>query len=174
MASAARLNSAAFSSTSRSTPLRQHGSFAPCVRRCAVPLTVRAAYGDLAKFGGGKKWEHTEVNKNGKPVKVKMHVKKGDLVQVIAGKDKGTVAEIERVLTKKGEIIVKGVNIKLKNEKPKAENEQGQQVRKEFPVHHSNVMHYSKEKEVRSRVGHKVNDAGKKVRYLIKTGEVID
>ncbi len=51
---------------------------------------------------------------------------------------------------------------------------QGQQVRKEFPVHHSNVMHYSKEKEVRSRVGHKVNDAGKKVRYLVKTGEIID
>ncbi len=55
-------------------------------------------------------------------------------VQVIAGKDKGTVAEIERVLTKKGEVIVKGVNIKLKNEKPKAENEQ---VRLSMQVAHT-------------------------------------
>lgn len=49
------------------------------------------------------------------------------------------------------------------------------QVRKEFPVHSSNVMLYSKTAGVRSRVGHKVDEAsGKKVRYLVKTGEIID
>ena len=54
--------------------------------------------------------------------------------------------------------------MQVKNEKPKAESEQGQQVKKEFPIHHSNVMHYSKDKQVRSRVGHKMDEAsGKKV-----------
>lgn len=45
---------------------------------------------------------------------------------------------------------------------------------KEYPIHHSNVQLYSKEKQVSSRVGHKMNEAGKKVRYLLKTGEIVD
>ncbi len=60
----------------------------------------------------------------------------------------------------------------VKNVKPRKEGEQGQQKKLEFPIHHSNVMLYSKEKGVRSRVGHKVVD-GKKVRFLVKTGEVL-
>lgn len=95
-------------------------------------------------------------------------------MQVVAGADKGTVAEITDVLTKKGMVVVKGVNIKIKNVSPKTKDEQGQQKKLEFPIHHSNVMHYSKTAEARSRVGHKVTEAGKKVRYLIKTGEIID
>lgn len=59
------------------------GGCAP--RRAAVarcPLTVTCAYGTTPKVGGGKNWKHTEVNHNGNPVKVPMHVKKGDTVQV--------------------------------------------------------------------------------------------
>lgn len=103
-----------------------------------------------------------------------MHVRKGDLVQVIAGKDKGKVGTITKVLTKKGKVLVEGANIGTKHVAPKMENETGTIKNLEMPLHHSNVMLYSKEKAVRSRVGHKVLEDGKKVRYLLKTGEIID
>lgn len=121
--------------------------------------------------GPGKKWESYPLNKNGKPERVKMHVKSGDLVQVIAGKDKGKVGTITKVNTKTGEVLLEGVNIKTKHMKPQGE-EEGRIAKVEYPIHHSNVQHYSEAKEVRSRVGKKIVD-GKKVRYLIKTGEVL-
>jgi hypothetical protein len=66
---------------SRMGAVSAFGTTRPSVAaRC--PLTVTCAYGSATKVGGGKKWVHTEVNHNGKPVKVKMHVKKGDMVQV--------------------------------------------------------------------------------------------
>ena len=61
----------------------------------------------------------------------------------------------------------------VKHEKPRKEGETGQILRREASVHHSNVMLFSKEKQVASRVGHKVLDDGKKVRVLLKTGEVL-
>lgn len=155
--------------------LRRGGAaFAPAkaagsTSRAAV--TVRAGYNNMVKLGGGKKWERQELTPNGKPVKVDMHVKKGDVVQVIAGDDKGAVGEVEKVLTKRGLVVVKGVNIKLRNVKPRTRDEQGQQKRVESPIHHSNVMHYSTAKGVRSRVAYKVGADGKKVRVLVKTGE---
>ncbi|GAX72925.1 hypothetical protein CEUSTIGMA_g380.t1 [Chlamydomonas eustigma] len=138
-----------------------------------VPLTVTCAYGTTAKVGGGKRWEHTPVNSNGKPIKVDMHIKKGDTVQIIAGKDKGTVGTVVKVVTATGKCVVEGVNFKTKHVKPRTDNEKGSIKKSEYPIHHSNVMLYSKEKGVRSRVGHKVTEEGKKVRYLIKTGEVL-
>jgi len=57
--------------------------------------------------------------------------------------------------------------------KPRTRDEQGQQKRMESPIHHSNVMHYSQAKQVRSRVGYKVAADGRKVRYLLKTGEEV-
>lgn len=125
-------------------------------------------------IGPGKKWEHYELTANGKPVRQSMHVKAGDVVQVITGADKGKVGKISKVVGKMGQVIVEGVNIKTKHNKPQREGEAGQITQKESPVHHSNVMHYSKEKEVRSRIGFKVNEAGVKVRYLKKTDEIID
>jgi large subunit ribosomal protein L24 len=65
------------------------------------------------------------------------------------------------------------VNKKIKAIPPRSENEKGQLKEQEYPLHHSNVQHFSKDKNVRSRVGHKVVE-GKKVRYLIKTGELLD
>ncbi|PNG99954.1 50S ribosomal protein L24, chloroplastic [Tetrabaena socialis] len=149
-------------------------SLAP--RRLTPTTThVVAAYGDLPKVGGGRKWEHLEIGPGGKALRVPMHIKKGDTVQVIAGKDKGKVGTIVKVLAKKGKVVVEDVNKGQKHLKPKAENETGQIKTQEFPIHHSNVMLYSKEKGVRSRVGHKVlEETGKKVRYLIKTGEIVD
>ncbi|GFR53163.1 hypothetical protein Agub_g15886, partial [Astrephomene gubernaculifera] len=143
-------------------------------RSTATTTHVVAAYGDLPKVGGGRKWEHLEIGPGGKAVRVPMHVRKGDYVQVIAGKDKGKVGTIIKVLAKKGKVVVEGVNEGQKHITPRSKEETGQIKTMEFPIHHSNVMLYSKEKSVRSRVGHKVLEDGKKVRFLIKTGEIID
>ncbi len=89
--------------------------------------------------------------------------------QVIAGADKGKVGTITKVDTQKGKIVVEGVNIRTKHIAPRAENETGQIKKSEYPIHHSNVMCYSKEKNVRSRVGYKL-DNGKKVGPLRAQG----
>jgi large subunit ribosomal protein L24 len=104
----------------------------------------------------------------------KMHVKKGDTVQVITGRDKGKVGEILQTLPKESKVIVKGVNVKTKHVKPKQEGETGQIVTVETPIHRSNVMLYSTKQKVASRISYTFNAEGRKVRMLKKTGEVID
>lgn len=108
------------------------------------------------------------------PVRHRMHVKKGDTVQVIAGKDKAKVGEVLQVLPESSQVLVKGVNIKTKHVKPQGEGESGQLDVREFPIHSSNVMLYSTKQNVASRVCYTFTEAGKKVRMLKKTGEVID
>jgi large subunit ribosomal protein L24 len=108
------------------------------------------------------------------PVRHRMHVKKGDTVQVISGKDKAVVGEVLRVLPQKSQVVVKGVNIKTKHIKPQQEGESGQVQTYEFPIHSSNVMLYSTKQNVASRVCYTYDDKGRKVRKLKKTGEIID
>lgn len=108
------------------------------------------------------------------PVPHKMHVKKGDTVQVITGKDKGKVGEILRAIPKSSEIVVKGINVKTKHVKPQQEGESGQIVTFEAPIHSSNVMLYSNKQKVASRVCYTFTEDGRKVRMLKKTGEIID
>ncbi|AFY62228.1 50S ribosomal protein L24 [Synechococcus sp. PCC 6312] len=108
------------------------------------------------------------------PIRYRMHVKKGDTVQVIAGDDKAKVGEVLAVFPKKSQVVVKGVNIKTKHVKPQQEGEAGQIVNKEFPIHSSNVMLYSNKQNVASRICYTYTEAGKKVRMLKKTGEIID
>lgn len=113
--------------------------------------------------------------KQAKPVqRTKMHVKTGDTVQVIAGKDKGKVGEIVQTYPKVSKVLVKGVNMKTKHVKPQQEGESGRIVTAEFPIHSSNVMLYSTKQNVASRVCYTVNDKGRKVRMLKKTGEILD
>ncbi|MDA0211486.1 MULTISPECIES: 50S ribosomal protein L24 [unclassified Desertifilum] len=107
-------------------------------------------------------------------VRQKMHVKKGDTVQVIAGKDKGKVGEVLETLPKDSKVIVKGVNIRTKHVKPRQEGESGQIQTFEAPIHSSNVMLYSNKQKVASRICYTFNDDGRKVRMLKKTGEIID
>ncbi|KAL9441432.1 hypothetical protein AB3S75_020009 [Citrus x aurantiifolia] len=121
-----------------------------------------------------KRWERKECKPNSLPVLHKMHVKVGDTVKVIAGCDKGKIGEITKVFRHNSTVMVKDINLKTKHVKKREEEEQGQIIKIEAPIHSSNVMLYSKEKEVASRVGHKVLDDGTRVRYLIKTGEIID
>lgn len=104
----------------------------------------------------------------------KLHVKKGDTVQVISGKDKGKVGEILLTLPKESKVVVKGVNMRTKHVKPRQEGESGQIVTSEAPIHSSNVMLYSEKQKVASRVCYTFNADGRKVRMLKKTGEVLD
>jgi large subunit ribosomal protein L24 len=108
------------------------------------------------------------------PTRYKMHVKTGDTVQVITGKEKGKVGEILRTIPKTSKVIVKGVNIRTKHVKPKQEGESGQIVTSEAPIHSSNVMLYSTKQKVASRICYTYNSEGVKVRMLKKTGEIID
>lgn len=109
-----------------------------------------------------------------KKVRYKMHVKKGDTVQVITGREKGKVGEILRVLPETSKVVVQGVNVRTKHVKPQQEGESGQITTFEAPIHSSNVMLYSTKQKVASRICYTVNSEGRKVRMLKKTGEVID
>ena len=104
----------------------------------------------------------------------KIHVKKGDTVQVISGRDKGKVGEVLQTIPKSSQVIVKGVNIRTKHVKPQQEGESGQIATFEAPVHSSNVMLYSEKEKVASRICYTFTDDGRKVRMLKKTGEIID
>ncbi len=104
----------------------------------------------------------------------RMHVKKGDTVQVIAGKDKAKVGEVLAIYPKLSKVVVEGVNLKTKHIKPQQEGESGQITTSEFPIHSSNVMVYSNKQNVASRIGYTISDAGRKVRVLKKTGEILE
>jgi large subunit ribosomal protein L24 len=112
--------------------------------------------------------------RSNQPQRFKMHVKTGDTVQVISGKDKGKVGEILRAIPEQSQVIVKGVNLKTKHVKPRQEGESGRIVTMEFPIHSSNVMHYSTKQNIASRICYTFTQEGKKVRMLKKTGEIID
>ncbi|MBU6186484.1 MAG: 50S ribosomal protein L24 [Synechococcales bacterium] len=107
-------------------------------------------------------------------IRYKMHVKKGDTVQVISGDDKGKVGEILRSFPETSKVLVKGVNFRTRHIKPRQEGESGQILTEEFPIHSSNVMHYSNKEKVASRICFTFNEDGRKVRKLKKTGEIID
>ncbi|MGK7947154.1 MAG: 50S ribosomal protein L24 [Microcystaceae cyanobacterium] len=114
------------------------------------------------------------MSKKQTPTRFKIHVRKGDTVQVITGRDKGKVGEVLKVLPKTSQVVVEGVNIKTKHVKPTAEGETGQISTFEGPIHSSNVMAYSQKEQVASRIAYTYTDDGKKVRMLKKTGEIID
>ncbi|MFZ4678182.1 MAG: 50S ribosomal protein L24 [Nodosilinea sp.] len=107
-------------------------------------------------------------------VRHKVHVRKGDTVQVIAGRDRGKVGEVLTVIPKTSQVVVQGVNIRTKHVKPQQEGESGQIVTQEAPIHSSNVMLYSEKEKVASRICYTFTDDGRKVRMLKKTGEIID
>ena len=103
---------------------------------------------------------------------VKFHVKKGDMVFVNAGNEKGKTGKILRVDRKNMRAIVEGLNMVSKNTKPNANNPQGGIIKKEAPIHVSNLSLIDPKSNTATRVGYKVVD-GKKVRYAKKSGEEI-
>ncbi len=100
-------------------------------------------------------------------------IKKGDTVVVIAGRDKGKKGEVLKVLPKENRAIVKGVNIVKRHQRPSA-NQAGGIIEKEAPVHISNLAHLDPKDGKPTRVGFRVLDDGRKVRYAKRSGEVID
>ena len=96
-----------------------------------------------------------------------MKIKKGDTVQIITGKDKGKTGRIIKVLTDKHRVVVEGLNMVSKHQRPTQENQQGGIVQTEASIHNSNVMLIDKNKI--TRVGYKLED-GKKIRYSKKSG----
>jgi large subunit ribosomal protein L24 len=112
--------------------------------------------------------------KSNTPKRYRMHVKKGDTVQIVSGHDKGKVGEVLRTLPQESKVIVKGVNVRTKHVKPKQEGETGQIATFEAPIHSSNVMLYSQKEKVASRICYTFTDDGRKVRMLKKTGEILD
>jgi large subunit ribosomal protein L24 len=108
------------------------------------------------------------------PVRTKMRIKKGDTVQVIAGKDKGKTGEVLRTLPYDNRVVVQGINLRTRHVKPTQEGETGRIVTEEASLHASNVMLYSTEKKVASRVEIVVEKDGTKKRRLKKTGEILD
>ena len=100
-----------------------------------------------------------------------MKIKKGDMVKVIAGKDKDKEGKVIAVNHKDGKVLVEGVNMITKHTKPSAANQNGGIVHQEGPIDASNVM--LMHKGTATRVGFKM-EGDKKVRFAKKTGEVID
>ncbi|SET35383.1 50S ribosomal protein L24 [[Clostridium] polysaccharolyticum] len=98
-----------------------------------------------------------------------MKIKKGDMVKVIAGKDKGKEGKVLSV--KDGKVVVEGINQVTKHAKPSQANPQGGIIKKEAAIDISNVMYSLKGKA--TRIGFKI-DGDKKVRVAKATGEVID
>ncbi|MDO4553596.1 MAG: 50S ribosomal protein L24 [Lachnospiraceae bacterium] len=98
-------------------------------------------------------------------------IKKGDMVQVITGKDKGKEGKVIAVNRKNNRVLVEGANMVTKHAKPSAQNQQGGIIHQEGPIDISNVMYVHNGQP--TRIGYKM-DGDKKVRVAKKTGEVID
>jgi ribosomal protein L24, bacterial/organelle len=101
-----------------------------------------------------------------------MFVKTGDNVKVIAGKDKGKTGKVVKALPKVNKVVVEGVAIMKKHQKPNNENPNGAILEVEAPISVSNVQVLDKN-GVAGRVGYKV-EGDKKVRYNKKSGEILD
>lgn len=107
----------------------------------------------------------------------KLHVKKGDEILVIAGNDKGSRGRILAVFPEKERVLVEGINMRTFHEKPTQENPQGGRLRKESPIHVSNVMVIDPTTDEPTRIGRKRVDeesGGRWVRYSVSSGEIID
>jgi large subunit ribosomal protein L24 len=100
-----------------------------------------------------------------------MKLRKGDPVVVLSGKDKGKEGTVLRVLPKEGKVIVEGVNIAKKHQRPVRATMQAGIIDKDMPIDASNVAYVHKGKP--TRLGYRFDDDGKKVRVARRTGEVI-
>lgn len=103
----------------------------------------------------------------------KLHIKKGDIVIVNTGVNKGQEGKVLEVFPDKERAIVEGINMVSKHTKPNAESPQGGIIKKEAPIHISNLNVKDPSTGKASRIGRKLNDDGKLVRISKKSGEEI-
>jgi len=103
----------------------------------------------------------------------KLHIKKGDTVMVIAGESKGQKGRVLSVDRTKDKAFVEGVNMVSKHTKPNSKAPQGGIIKKEAPIHLSNLMLIDPASGKPTRVGKRLNEKNKLVRYSKKSGEEI-
>jgi len=104
----------------------------------------------------------------------KLKVKKGDMVRVLAGKDKGKKGKVIEAMPSEGKIIVEGVNVAKRHTKPTQKIMQGGIIDKELPIHVSNVMLICPRCSKPTKVGARFLEDGRKVRSCKSCGEIID
>ena len=114
------------------------------------------------------------IKKNRNLKRVKMRIKKGDLVKIINGKEKGKTGEVLKTMPLENRVLVKGINFRTKHLKPTQEGEKGRIVTEEASIHASNFMFFSKDKNIVSKIEFFIDKEGVKKRRLKKTGELID
>ncbi|MBN2899111.1 MAG: 50S ribosomal protein L24 [Clostridia bacterium] len=103
-----------------------------------------------------------------------MHIKKGDTVVVITGKDKGKKGKVLQAIPSTERVIVEGVNMATKHQKASQKVQQGGIIHQETPIHVSNVMLFDAKAKAPTRVKHTILEDGKKVRVSVKSGEVLE
>ncbi|MED5167474.1 MAG: 50S ribosomal protein L24 [Actinomycetota bacterium] len=103
-----------------------------------------------------------------------MKIKKGDKVRVLAGKDRGKEGNVSRAMPAENKVIVDGVNIAKRHQKPTNATMQGGIIDKAMPVEASNVAVLSPSDGRPTRIGYRYNDAGEKVRICKRTGVDLD
>ena len=103
----------------------------------------------------------------------KFHIKKGDIVIINSGESKGQQGRVLEVLYSKERAIVEGVNMISKHTKPNAKSPQGGITKKEAPVHISNMNLVDPSTGKATRIGRKLNNKNKLVRYAKNSGEEI-
>ncbi len=104
----------------------------------------------------------------------KVHVKKGDTVYVLSGKDKGKKGKVLAVIPGEGMVIVEGVNMSTKHKKPRSRYQQGGIIHQESPIYGAKVMLVCDKCKSPTKVGKKLIDNGQKARICKKCNEIID
>jgi len=102
---------------------------------------------------------------------VAAHVKKGDVVQVLTGADRGKTGEVLRVLPARGKVLVQGINRVYKHLRPSRQHPQGGRIQKEMPIDISNVLPIDPKTQRPTRVGFTVHADGSKERIARRSGE---
>jgi large subunit ribosomal protein L24 len=100
-------------------------------------------------------------------------IKKGDKVVVVSGRDKGRSGEVVRVMPREDRALVRGINV-VKRHQKQTMKEEGGIIRKELPIHISNIAIADPKDGKPTRVGFKVLDDGRKVRFAKRSGDLID
>ena len=103
----------------------------------------------------------------------KLHIKKGDTVYVNTGENRGATGKVLKVFVDKQRAIVEGVNMVSKSRKPDAKHPQGGIIKQEASIHISNLNVVDPKTGKPTRIGRKLNEEGKLVRYSKKSGEEI-
>ncbi len=101
-----------------------------------------------------------------------LHVKKGDMVEIISGAHKGAVGRVLRVIPEKNKVVVQGHNIVKKHVRPSRRNPQGGRINVEQPIHISNVLPVNPKSSRGSRVRYQVNTDGSKKRIASDGSEI--